>query len=50
LPGSVQALATTAWRSDRRGPSFIGSTTAGVVIGVNLAGTVDALDSNGLER
>jgi hypothetical protein len=43
----VRALATTAWR---RGPSFIGSTTAGAVIGMDLTGIVDALDSNGLER
>jgi hypothetical protein len=37
-------------RGDRRGPSFIGSTTAGAVIAVNLAGVVDARDSDGLER
>jgi hypothetical protein len=31
-----------------RGPSFIGSTAAGVVIGVNLAGIVARRDNNGL--
>jgi hypothetical protein len=31
-----------------RGPSFIGSTAAGAVIAVALAGVVDRLDNNGL--
>jgi hypothetical protein len=43
----VRALATTAWR---RGPSFIGSTTAGAVIAVALAGIVNRRDNDGLER